>query len=154
MHLHLSSFIWNASQTTSWSGLSDPFYIRLECVSEGIYTWSFHNRIAIQSKYDRIQIGYAQKLDLSWQSERGWTENHWSNRASVNVQILYLRMASNKNCLHIQILAELWLYHKEKCIHLIIPWCGTKHLSSVIWMLVCILVYAHSKIKSVYMHIL
>ncbi len=39
MHLHLSSFVWNAAQTTSWSGLSDQIYIRLECDSEGIYTW-------------------------------------------------------------------------------------------------------------------
>ncbi len=50
MHLHLSSFVWNAAQTTSWSGLSDRIYIRLECVSEGIYTWSFQDRIAIRSK--------------------------------------------------------------------------------------------------------
>ncbi len=50
MQLHLSSFVWNAAQTTSWSGLSDRIYIRLEYVSEGIYTWSFHDRIAIRSE--------------------------------------------------------------------------------------------------------
>ncbi len=50
MYLHLSSFVWNAAQTTSWSGLSDRIYIHLECVSEGIYTWSFHDRIAIRSE--------------------------------------------------------------------------------------------------------
>ncbi len=50
MHLHLSCFVWNAAQTTSWSGLSDRIYIRLECVSEGIYTWSFQDRIAIRSE--------------------------------------------------------------------------------------------------------
>ncbi len=50
MHLHLSRFIWNAAQTISWSGLSDRIYIRLECVSESIYTWSFHDRIAIPSE--------------------------------------------------------------------------------------------------------
>ncbi len=38
MHLHLSSFVWNEAQTPSWRGLSDRVYIRLECVSEGIYT--------------------------------------------------------------------------------------------------------------------
>ncbi len=38
MHLHLSSFAWNAAQTTPWSGLSDLIYIHLECVSQGIYT--------------------------------------------------------------------------------------------------------------------
>ncbi len=43
MHFHLSSFI-------SWSGLSDQIDIRLESVSEGIYTWSFQDRIAIQSE--------------------------------------------------------------------------------------------------------
>ncbi len=43
MHLHFSSFIWNASQTASWSGLSDRM-IRLESVSEDIYTWSFHDQ--------------------------------------------------------------------------------------------------------------
>ncbi len=50
MHLHLSSFIINAAQTPSWSGLSDLIYIHLECVSEGIYTWSFQDRIAIWSE--------------------------------------------------------------------------------------------------------
>ncbi len=50
MRLHLSSFVWNAAQTTFWSGLSDRIYIRLECVSEGIYTWSFHDRIDIRSE--------------------------------------------------------------------------------------------------------
>ncbi len=44
MHLHLSSFVWNAPQTTSWSGLSDRIYIHLECVSEGICTWSFQDQ--------------------------------------------------------------------------------------------------------------
>ncbi len=29
MHLHLSSFVCNVAQTTSWSGLSDWIYIRL-----------------------------------------------------------------------------------------------------------------------------
>ncbi len=43
MHLHFSSFIWNVSQTASWSGLSDRM-IRLESVSEDIYTWSFHDQ--------------------------------------------------------------------------------------------------------------
>ncbi len=47
MHLH---FVWNAAQTTSWSGLSDWIYIRLECISEGIYTWSFQDRLAIRSE--------------------------------------------------------------------------------------------------------
>ncbi len=46
MHLHLSSFVW----TTSWSGLSDRIYIRLECVSEGIYTWWFQDRIESDQK--------------------------------------------------------------------------------------------------------
>ncbi len=50
MHLHLSSFVWNAAQTTSWSGLSDQIYFRLECAAEGIYTWSFHDQIAIRSE--------------------------------------------------------------------------------------------------------
>ncbi len=41
----LSSFVWNVAQTTSWSGLSNRIYIRLECASEGIYPWTFHDRI-------------------------------------------------------------------------------------------------------------
>ncbi len=49
LHLHLSNFAWNAAQTTSWSGLSDQIEMRLESVSEDIYTWGaglFHlNRI-------------------------------------------------------------------------------------------------------------
>ncbi len=48
MHLHLSSLVWNAAQTTSLSGLRDRIYILLECVSEGTYTWSFQDRIDIQ----------------------------------------------------------------------------------------------------------
>ncbi len=47
MLLHLSSFVWNVAQTTFWSGLSNRIYIRLESVVKGIYTWSFHDRIAI-----------------------------------------------------------------------------------------------------------
>ncbi len=54
MHLHLSSFVWNAAQTTSWSGLSERIYIRLEYVSEGFHTWSFQDRIAIQS--EKMQV--------------------------------------------------------------------------------------------------
>ncbi len=50
MHLYLSSFVWDAAQTTSRSGLSDRIYIRLESVSEGIYTWSFQDCIAIRSE--------------------------------------------------------------------------------------------------------
>jgi len=41
-------------------------------------------------------------------------------RAAVNVQILYLRMASVKNCLDFQIP----LRHKEKCTHLLKTWRG------------------------------
>lgn len=37
-------------------------------------------------------------------------------RAAVNVQILYLRMASGKNCLDFQIPAVHQLCHKEKSI--------------------------------------
>ncbi len=37
MHLHSSSFVWNAAQTTSWSGLSDQIEMRLKCASESIY---------------------------------------------------------------------------------------------------------------------
>ncbi len=40
MHLR-SNFVLNAAQTISWSGLSDRINIRLESISEGIYTWSF-----------------------------------------------------------------------------------------------------------------
>ncbi len=35
MRLHSSSFVW--TQTSSWSGLSDRIYIRLESVSEDVY---------------------------------------------------------------------------------------------------------------------
>ncbi len=47
-------------QTTSWSGLDDKKKKKkhLESISEGIYTLSFHNRIAIQNiqwnKYNPI----------------------------------------------------------------------------------------------------
>ncbi len=52
MHLHLSSFVWIAAQTTSWSGLSDRIYIRLECVSEGIYTvFSGSDSYSIRKKH-------------------------------------------------------------------------------------------------------
>ncbi len=48
--LRLSSFVWNAAQTTSRIGLSDRIYIRLECVSEGICTWSFQDWITVRSE--------------------------------------------------------------------------------------------------------
>ncbi len=52
MRLHSSSFVW--IQTSSWSGLSDQIYIRLESVSGGVYTWSFQDRIAIPSQKTRV----------------------------------------------------------------------------------------------------
>ncbi len=45
----LVQFVWNAAQSY-WSGLSDRIYIRLECISEGIYTWSFQDQIANRSE--------------------------------------------------------------------------------------------------------
>ncbi len=48
MRLHSSSFVW--TQTSSWSGLSDQIYIRLESV----YTWSFQDRITIPSQKTHV----------------------------------------------------------------------------------------------------
>ncbi len=57
MHLHFSSFVWNAAQTTSWSGLSD----RLECVLEGMYlVFSGPDRYPIR-KTREVPIFYHRK---------------------------------------------------------------------------------------------
>lgn len=51
------------------------------------------------------------------------------NQSPVNVQILYLRMASVKNCLDFQIPTQT-LCHKKRCIRLFRTWHDTKYYST------------------------
>ncbi len=63
MHLHVSSFVWNAAQTTSWSGLSDRIYITKSMKRPGV-----NNHIYIFMLYF-IKIKLSSRLYLTQKRE-------------------------------------------------------------------------------------
>ncbi len=80
------------SRNAIWIG----FQATYKCSSKRICT----NRISCSSlpfrlfKYDRISIGFAQKSDLGWQSERGFcsaVRGYWQSSESFN----FMQMNSN-----------------------------------------------------------
>ncbi len=77
-HSHLSSFV------PDWSGLSDRIYIRLQCVSESIYTRSFQDRIAewpgVNCPIDLVcvlQVWFSSGFLRSRVYRRSWRQFLW-----------------------------------------------------------------------------
>ncbi len=93
------------SRNAIWIGFQTTY----ECSSKWICT----NRISCSSlpfrlsKYDRISIGFAQKSDLGWQSERGIKAfPHWARKSETNfrrddVMTCWNKTTASYGCFHI-----------------------------------------------------
>lgn len=74
MHLDLSSIVWNASQSTFWSGLSNWINIHLQCISEGIYACPYIDWIAIRLEKNIHEVNGCQQPLCSGKNIFDWRD--------------------------------------------------------------------------------